>query len=690
MCYVFLLPLINIIFKKIYILKTGNTISLLNIQYILDILLFIVVFLRIFFIDQDFLGLFNKLGNFNDFNEMTYINYTFYVVAMILIIWIKLIQYLKFSEKLGPLIRIIEQIFIEISYFVLLLAVEIIIFGCLANVLFCLDQSTQSYRSVQSSIMVMYSLVLNQVDFTFDSDSTYFGPLFLIIHIFLAYMILLNMLVAILSMIYVDLIERSKILFQQEIINRKDEYIVDPRYGGMINLSFPLNILNIIFCPIYLMITDIHKLKYFNNIVNFIAYFPLFLVMSCIHFSSQLMLIPITLIKIIIILVFEIIYPDSNVSMYYKINKNLQPTSKTFSCIKKVVYCLFLIILSPFWIIFSIIYDYTFYVKCLMKENNNSMLVDENSDDIFVSPLIINKIGEVFASKPKNSELLMEEIIDEYVDHLSFYNSKFDFKNFLLLTENYPVENLSLIREFSNFVKFINKLKVFNDFQEKVIIRSLVVKLIESNNNFIKIKTNFVEKISVLDHNILSILQNDVMNENYLSKMDQQNLIENEFDNGYLSTILDDKDKHTLKYQFLKKSLMKFIILPKLFYKRLSMINMQDIYNALISVKSSEDIMKSSLKIRKDIKIIKKNVGEVVDVLNAKEVLKIRKTKENRNEFIKRRSSTISSLGIGKFHSDNQMKKDFSTNLINQKFKNSNKMKINLKKINNILDEKDE
>ena len=120
------------------------------------------------------------------------------------------------------------------------------------------------------------------------------------------------------------------------------------------------------------------------------------------------------------------------------------------------------------------------------------------------------------------------------------------------------------------------------------------------------------------------------------------------------------------------------------------MINMQDIYNALISVKSSEDIMKSSLKIRKDIKIIKKNVGEVVDVLNAKEVLKIRKTKENRNEFIKRRSSTISSLGIGKFHSDNQMKKDFSTNLINQKFKNSNKMKINLKKINNILDEKDE
>ena len=36
------------------------------------------------------------------------------------------------------------------------------------------------------------------------------------------------------------------------------------------------------------------------------------------------------------------------------------------------------------------------------------------------------------------------------------------------------------------------------------------------------------------------------------------------------------------------------------------------------------------------------------------------------------------------------MKKDFSTNLINQKFKNSNKMKINLKKINNILDEKDE
>ena len=49
------------------------------------------------------------------------------------------------------------------------------------------------------------------------------GSIFLTFHLFMSYVILLNMLIAVLSKIYEGLYENSKMLFQQEIITRKNQ-----------------------------------------------------------------------------------------------------------------------------------------------------------------------------------------------------------------------------------------------------------------------------------------------------------------------------------------------------------------------------------------------------------------------------------------------------------------------------------
>jgi hypothetical protein len=310
----------------------------------------------------------------------------------------------------------------------------------------------------------------------------------------------------------------------------------------------------------------------------------------------------------------------------------------------------------------------------------------------------MNKIGEVFDSKPKNADLPINDVIDEFVDQLTLYNSKFDFKNFLVMTTKQPKENLSLVREYSNFVKFIHKLKLYNHFQEQVIIKSLVIKLIESNSNFVKIKKNFNESTSMFTKDFMSLLQKKVTRALDNEKSSSEIGIASEFKNdNYVNTLFDEKERHTLKYQNMKKILSKFTSLPKLFYKRISMINLQDVYNALQTIKSSDDVVRSSLKIRKDIKEIRKNVAEIVEVLNAKEVLKVHKRSMNINNFNQRRSSYFRNSVFFGAQKENEKKTEnseiFMKIPILQKNKVSAKSKINNKKIEKIQefpDEKDE
>jgi hypothetical protein len=497
------------------------------------------------------------------------------------------------------------------------------------------------------------------------------GSIFLTFHLFMSYVILLNMLIAVLSKIYEGLYENSKMLFQQEIITRKNQYLVDNYYGGIINLSFPLNILNIFFWPFYLCIKNKQKLKKFNKVVNSLAYFPLLLGMSIAQISTQLILIPLTIFKILKIFVSELLY--SGFSSIHKLNQ-IKTVHNNNNKIRNILICSLLIFLFPVWILYTIVFDFVFYIKSLFKESDKIISLSANIDDICVSPLILSKIGEVFDTKPKNSDLLMENVIEEFVDHLTYYNPKFDFKNFLVIPSKIPKENLSLIKEYSNFVKFANKLKLYNSFQKHVIIKSLVIKLIESNSNYVQIKNKVLPNTKQNKEESLDV--NNKSDHNSIDLVSEK----------YLNSIFDEKERGSLKYHNIKKALTKFTSLPKLFYKRISMINLQDVYNAMNIIKSSENLERSSLKLRSDLKKIRKNVGEIIDVLNAKEVLLNQKKNSNVTLFKQRKASIFVNSNIP----NNGIPNDNLTKSTPIKSKLARKLSKNLDNMHNIPEEKDD
>ena len=94
------------------------------------------------------------------------------------------------------------------------------------------------------------------------------------------------------------------------------------------------------------------------------------------------------------------------------------------------------------------------------------------------------------------------------------------------------------------------------------------------------------------------------------------------------------------------KILGNFEKLPKLFYKRLSIINLKSCYNALNQVKNFENIGQTQNKIKNDSRNIRKNISDILNVINAKKItedkkrIKISDVKEKR--FMRQNSINVS------------------------------------------------
>ena len=83
----------------------------------------------------------------------------------------------------------------------------------------------------------------------------------MVVHLSVSSIILVNTLTSIISATHDEFSKSSILLLHQDMILRKNEFISDEYYGGIILLPFPLSIFNIIFVPFYFIIADKNKLK---------------------------------------------------------------------------------------------------------------------------------------------------------------------------------------------------------------------------------------------------------------------------------------------------------------------------------------------------------------------------------------------------------------------------------------------
>lgn len=439
------------------------------------------------------------------------------------------------------------------------------------------------------------------------------------------------MLTSIISSTYEQFAKSSILLLHQEMILKKNDYITDDYYGGIILLPFPLSIFNILFVPFYFFIDDKAILKKLNKILLFIGYTPLFIFVAFAYICFELVLIPIGFVKILLILIYELIVGNN----HYQ--------TKTISRINNFFFGLLILLIYPLWSFIAIVIDFTLYVRCLFFDVVFDVYYHLENDE--VTPFILNKVGEIFNDKSKRLEIPLESIITEFVDQLEEFNKNYNFKNLLLLG-GHPVDNINLIKDYSVFVKFIHQLKLSNEYNQPVVHKKFLIKLCESNANYVKIM-KYIQKDKQYNTALQAnneVSSRDVKMEIELVKMPSSDLLKT-------PTVTEEEINKKLSKQQILDHLEK---IPKLFYKRLSIINLRDCYNAMNHVKNFENMNQNQNKIKNDSRNIRKNITDILNVINAKKITIDKRKSKAIDSKEKRFSSSLNRMSSLVFNRNDQ------------------------------------
>ena len=110
-------------------------------------------------------------------------------------------------------------------------------------------------------------------------------------------LLLLNLVIAIMSDTYANLSQVKLGLYLQGIIESISSYKNDKRYGGLICMTPPFNVIAYLLLPFYHCTKDKDKLARFNNRVCQVTYFPLAFLFTTILLAGSILMSPLAWLK---------------------------------------------------------------------------------------------------------------------------------------------------------------------------------------------------------------------------------------------------------------------------------------------------------------------------------------------------------------------------------------------------------
>ena len=150
------------------------------------------------------------------------------------------------------MIRIVFAMVTDLLVFFLLFAIQLMAFSCVGILSF---GNLTPYETLESAVVMLFETAMGNWNFRiYDDleDKKYYGIFFHVIIILVNTLLLLNFVIAIMTDTYANLAELKLGLFAQGIVEAIPSYKNHKRYGGLIVMLPPFNLLAFVLLPIYL------------------------------------------------------------------------------------------------------------------------------------------------------------------------------------------------------------------------------------------------------------------------------------------------------------------------------------------------------------------------------------------------------------------------------------------------------
>ena len=350
-------------------------------------------------------------------------------------VWMKIIGILLTFKEVGPMISLIFELSMLIGKYIILYGLWTICCAAVLTSIFfnyspmCSDFSTNVFYLIGG-----YIQNFNAKNFT---DLITFGQSLFMIYVIVSSILLLNLLVAALNSAYEEMNKKVDASHRSVIISYFRRYKWNNKYGYLIFLTSPLDILNLFILPITYCFKEDTRLNINKSIVKFYFLFYFAIILLVFMFST-LILLPFSYLKALFYLLS--VQNELNISNAFKI----------LNIIK--------------WIIgggFYLIYVYFRDIKCILSTVFKKIKYDDGE---------MVRLKKYFYPK-------------DVILFLKFIHSQKTTKEFTEL------HNL-----FSDYIKFENKFKIEHNLNIKDKLN--MDKSINSKNNYHSSLSHFVSNLN--------------------------------------------------------------------------------------------------------------------------------------------------------------------------------------------------
>jgi len=173
--------------------------------------------------------------------------------------------------------------------------IELAFFAVLAEAYF---RKLSSYNTTWRAFTTLFYASLGTFDFKEMEEAEfgdYFGLAFMIIFLVINLGVVMNLFVAIISVLY-DVFSKEKNVFQMlETLKIRSYTQVEKKHSAMVSMPVPLNVLLMLFAS---CLMKSKRPETFNKVLLYISYIPTLLISTVLFFIYNLFLVPFAFIKL--------------------------------------------------------------------------------------------------------------------------------------------------------------------------------------------------------------------------------------------------------------------------------------------------------------------------------------------------------------------------------------------------------
>ncbi|CAI2366954.1 unnamed protein product [Moneuplotes crassus] len=239
-----------------------------------------------------------------------------YAIAMTAL-WLRILYMFRLTRFLGPLLKMVFSMLWDITIFMVLFGILLVVYASLAVLLFYTEAG---YTNFYDAMITLFGSALGNFDFNSLDGSNkgrVTGEIYLVSFIILCNILILNLLIAILSTTYAQLDEKKVVLYINEILKLRSSLEYEKRTSGLISAFPPWNFFPLILSPFYFIIKDTRK---FNEVVCHICYFPVLFLATIIFIVINCVILPLTYFKGVLVKLQFIFNKKVEVPIFRRIN----------------------------------------------------------------------------------------------------------------------------------------------------------------------------------------------------------------------------------------------------------------------------------------------------------------------------------------------------------------------------------